>query len=194
MLDATTLASGIAGLAYRGPTARLVKQLLAGTFEAVPCPTLIDELRRALGKPYFAGQVSAALEVLTAISVLCTDPTDPSRVPRDPNDDYLLALAASAGAQAIVTGDWARLSIPAFTRRRSPLVRLSSSWGSHSTARRPHQVRVQRAALVPDGALGLSAGHPGTTTVLGASVLGLDALIPHRSDLDRSNPRAASNI
>lgn len=37
--------------------------------------------------------------------MLCADPTDPPHVLRDPNDDYLLALAASAGAQAIVTGD-----------------------------------------------------------------------------------------
>jgi len=37
--------------------------------------------------------------------VLCADPTDPPRVLRDPNDDYLLALAASSGAEAIVTGD-----------------------------------------------------------------------------------------
>lgn len=161
-------------------------------------PTLIDELRRALGKPYFArrisaGQVSAALEDLTAISVLCTDPTDPPRVLRDPNDDYLLALAASAARRRSSPATRTCLSIPAFTRRRLPLVRLSSSWGSHSAARRSGQMRVQRAALVPGGALGLSAGHPGTATVLGASVLGLDALIPHRSDLDRSNPRAASD-
>jgi len=54
LLDATTLASGIAGLAYRGPSARLVEELLVGTFEAVLCPTLVAELRRALGKPYFA--------------------------------------------------------------------------------------------------------------------------------------------
>ncbi len=37
--------------------------------------------------------------------MLCADPTDPPRVLRDPNDDYLLALAASSGAEAIVTGD-----------------------------------------------------------------------------------------
>lgn len=110
LLDATTLASGIAGLAYRGPSARLIEELLAGTFEAVLCPTLIDEFSRALGKPYFARRISAeqlhaALEDLTAISVLCADPTDPPGVLRDPNDDYLLALAASSGAEAIVTGD-----------------------------------------------------------------------------------------
>jgi len=55
LLDATTLASGIAGLAYRGPSARLIEELLAGTFEAVLCPTLIDELSRALENPTSRG-------------------------------------------------------------------------------------------------------------------------------------------
>jgi len=110
LLDTSTLASGIAGLTYQGPSARLVEQLLAGTFEAVLCPTLLSELRRTLAKPYFAqrisaGQVHATLEDLTALSVLLADPTDPPRVLRDPDDDYLLALAAAAGTQAIVTGD-----------------------------------------------------------------------------------------
>jgi putative PIN family toxin of toxin-antitoxin system len=129
LLDATTLASGIAGLAYRGPSARLIEELLAGTFETVLCPTLIDELSRALGKPYFAQrisaeQVSAALEDLDAISVLCADPIDPPRVLRDPNDDYLLALAASSGAEAIITGDkdlldHPGLAPPAITARQA---------------------------------------------------------------------------
>ena len=110
LLDASTLASGIAGLTYQGPSARLVEQLHAGTVEAVLCPTLIAELRRALAKPYFrqrlpAEQASATVDGLTALSVLLDDPTDPPRVLRDPNDDYLLALAIAAGAEAIVTGD-----------------------------------------------------------------------------------------
>jgi len=55
---------------------------------------------------------------------LCTDPTDPPRVLRDPNDDYLLALAASAGAQAIVTGvqdllEHPGLHPPAITARQA---------------------------------------------------------------------------
>ncbi len=37
--------------------------------------------------------------------MLLADPVDPARVLRDPDDDYLLALATSAGAEAIVTGD-----------------------------------------------------------------------------------------
>ena len=110
LLDASTLASGIAGLTYQGPSARLVEQLRAGAVEVVLCPTLLDELRRTLAKPYFvqrlpAEQASAAVDGLIALSVLLDDPTGPPRVLRDPNDDYLLVLAATSGAEMIVTGD-----------------------------------------------------------------------------------------
>lgn len=110
VLDATTLASGIAGLRHRGPSAQLVAALIAGSFEAVLCPTLLEELGRALRKPYFRERISeqqvrAALEGLTTLSVLLEDPSDPPRVLRDPTDDYLIALATTAGAEAIVTGD-----------------------------------------------------------------------------------------
>ena len=33
------------------------------------------------------------------------DPPNPPRVSRDPRDDYLVALAVSVGADAVVTGD-----------------------------------------------------------------------------------------
>ncbi len=121
LLDASTLASGFAGLAYQGPSAWLVERLLAGTLEAVVCPTLLSELRRTLAKPYFARRVSAeqvdaAIEDLTALSVVLDDPINPPRVLRDPSDDYLLVLAASAGAEAIVTGDKDLLEHPGLTR------------------------------------------------------------------------------
>ena len=110
LLDASTLASGFAGLAYRGPSARLVEGLLDQALEAVVCPTLIAELRRTLAKPYFAQrisdeQVDGAIQDLLAVSVLLSDPIDPPRVLRDPDDDYLLALASAGGVEMIVTGD-----------------------------------------------------------------------------------------
>jgi predicted nucleic acid-binding protein len=36
---------------------------------------------------------------------MVTDPADPPRVCRDPDDDYLVALSVAAGASALVSGD-----------------------------------------------------------------------------------------
>jgi putative PIN family toxin of toxin-antitoxin system len=110
VLDAGPLASGIVGLRHRGPSALLVIGLAAGRFEAVVCPALLGEVGRALRKPYFreritAERVSAALGALETLSVLVDDPADPPQVLRDPKDDYLLALAREAGANAIVSSD-----------------------------------------------------------------------------------------
>jgi putative PIN family toxin of toxin-antitoxin system len=87
-----------------------VAALMAGSFEAAVCPTLLEELGRALRKPYFGArlseqQVRSALEALATLAMAFEDPADPPRVLRDPADDYLLALAAAGGVEAIVTGD-----------------------------------------------------------------------------------------
>jgi putative PIN family toxin of toxin-antitoxin system len=46
----------------------------------------------------FVRLVESALEVHP-------DPVDPPRISRDPNDDYLVALALASDAEAIVSGD-----------------------------------------------------------------------------------------
>jgi uncharacterized protein len=79
-------------------------------FEPVVCPRLIAEVERGLRKPYFRDRVneseaSRAIEAIRAAAVAFDDPVDPPRVLRDSDDDYLLALASIASAQAIVTGD-----------------------------------------------------------------------------------------
>jgi len=43
--------------------------------------------------------------LVTDRAVMHGDPVSPPRVLRDPDDDYLVALARDAGAVAIVTGD-----------------------------------------------------------------------------------------
>jgi hypothetical protein len=73
----------LSGLAYQGPSARLVEQLHAGAFEAVLCPMLLAELRRTLAKPYFARRLSAeqasgAVDGVTALSVLFDGPGRPA--------------------------------------------------------------------------------------------------------------------
>lgn len=79
-------------------------------FEAVVCPKLLAELRKALRKPYFRDKLSAeearkAVKRIEMVAVALEDPAGIEPTLRDPKDDYLLALGRLAGAEAIVTGD-----------------------------------------------------------------------------------------
>ncbi len=76
----------------------------------VACPTLIAEVRDNLTEPYFRalldqGEAEQAVSAIARIAVMFGDPVDPEPVLRDRSDDYLLALARSAKAEAIITGD-----------------------------------------------------------------------------------------
>lgn len=46
-----------------------------------------------------------AVEACVDVSVMYEDPTNRAAVLRDKDDDYLVALAQAAGADAIITGD-----------------------------------------------------------------------------------------
>ena len=43
--------------------------------------------------------------MLRTLAVILADPISPPPVLRDPGDDYLVALAKTASAEAIITGD-----------------------------------------------------------------------------------------
>jgi uncharacterized protein len=109
VLDTSVLLSG-AVAAPTSPLSRLLVAARAGTFEMIACSLIFDELRRGLAKPYFRQRVSAeeADELLDAfhlLAVVLPDPATPAEVVRDPDDDFLIALAATSNADAIVTGD-----------------------------------------------------------------------------------------
>ena len=74
------------------------------------CPALIAEVRKNLNKPYFRTRLpepdaSEAIEAYAELAVMLADPTRVTKILRDPNDDYLIALAHTAKAEYIVTGD-----------------------------------------------------------------------------------------
>jgi len=88
----------------------LLEALESLAFEAIICPKLLGELRKALRKPYFRDRLSAeearkAVKRIEVVAVALDDPAEVEPTLRDPKDDYLLALARQAGAEAIVTGD-----------------------------------------------------------------------------------------
>ena len=109
VLDTSVLLSGaVAGSS--SPPGRLLASARTGAFELVACPLVFEELRRGLSKPYFRARVTAAeadllLDALELIATVIPDPESPTPILRDPNDDFLVALAVAATADAIVTGD-----------------------------------------------------------------------------------------
>ncbi|MBS1881079.1 MAG: putative toxin-antitoxin system toxin component, PIN family [Actinobacteria bacterium] len=110
VVDPNVLVSGIPSQARPNPPGLVVEAIGDQVFEAVLCPRLLGELRKALRKPYFRNRVEKAaadevLAMLATAALMLDDPGGIEPVLRDPDDDYLLALAKEAGAEAIVTGD-----------------------------------------------------------------------------------------
>jgi len=110
VLDPNTLISGIAGITSGGPPALLIRAMQAMQFEIAICPEVLREVRKALRKPYFRERVDGeelrkAVSRIEDVAIAFGDPSRVEPILRDPKDDYLLALARHADAEAVVTGD-----------------------------------------------------------------------------------------
>ncbi|MGH2468155.1 MAG: putative toxin-antitoxin system toxin component, PIN family [Candidatus Limnocylindrales bacterium] len=107
VLDANVLMSAL--LSPEGPPARLIRAWRSGAFELVVSPLLLTELHRALSYPKLRRLVTAKegdafVALLGREAVMVSDPAiSPPVRSTDPNDDYLLVLAAAEQA-VIVTG------------------------------------------------------------------------------------------
>jgi putative PIN family toxin of toxin-antitoxin system len=93
-----------------GACARLIEKIDDSEIVAVSCPHLIEELRRALLNPTLrryiaADNVAAYCEVVRVRTDCFPDPIGIPAHTADPKDDYLVALALDAIADAIVSGD-----------------------------------------------------------------------------------------
>ena len=109
VVDPNVLLSALVGDPEAAP-AILLDAIHDHTVEMVACPALIAEVRENLTEPYFRalldeGEAAQAASAIERVAVMLGDPVDPEPVLRDSSDDYLLALARSAKAEAIVTGD-----------------------------------------------------------------------------------------
>lgn len=124
ILDPNVVISG--AISPRGAPADVLRSLATGEFELVASQGLLDELQRALAypklRPYISESDAAELVRWLADSAsVGGDPdTDPPVHSRDPDDDYLIALA-SAHRAALVSGDKDLLAlereIPVFSPR-----------------------------------------------------------------------------
>jgi putative PIN family toxin of toxin-antitoxin system len=108
VVDVNVLISGV--LSAKGPSAEILRASREGLFELVISEMLLAELTRALGYPKLrkripAEKAAAFINWLRDHGSLAVDPEVPPPVgSRDPDDDYLLALAINQRAY-LVTGD-----------------------------------------------------------------------------------------
>lgn len=108
VFDPNVLVSGV--ISAHGAPASLVDLIDAGVVVPIVCPTLLGELRRVLHRPKFRRYVSpdqatTFLREFAHAAEHHDDPTEPPAMSRDPGDDYLIALARTARADALASGD-----------------------------------------------------------------------------------------
>jgi putative PIN family toxin of toxin-antitoxin system len=108
VIDAGVLIAGL--ISSSGAPAGLLNALGEGRFDLIICPMLLAEVRRALAYPKLERYVTAddADEFIGWLARVAITRPDPSAIPsvtRDPDDDYLFALAIEAGASLVVSGD-----------------------------------------------------------------------------------------
>ena len=109
--DANVLISAALARSPNAPSVLILEAALDGRLDLVTSPQLLGEITSVLKRPRLRKYLSTdeALRFvadLAAQTILQTDPPGPpAAVCRDPNDDYLVALATARKADAIVTGD-----------------------------------------------------------------------------------------
>jgi uncharacterized protein len=108
VVDANVFVAAL--LAPRGTCAQALLRWTDGDYELIVSPLLLAEIERVLRRPKFAGSISPAeidglLDALREDATLHNDPSTEARLTRDPDDDYLVALAVASHADCIVSGD-----------------------------------------------------------------------------------------
>lgn len=108
VLDPAVLISSL--ISPAGPPAALWRAVLDDRLGVVVCPHLLAELAGVLERPHFRryttiDEARAFVAEVAHHSRRRPDPSDVPEVCRDPNDDYLVALAQAAGVRALVSGD-----------------------------------------------------------------------------------------
>lgn len=117
VLDTNTIVSGVG---WGGPPGAVLDAALAGRFEMVTSPSLLDELRRVLSYPKLQAVIGDAdqLTELLALASVVINPTETVAVSRDPDDDRLIEAALAANADVIVTGDQDLLTLRSVDQTR----------------------------------------------------------------------------
>ena len=108
VVDPGVLTAGL--ISPTGPPAVILLAWREVRFDLIVCPMLLAEVGRALAYPKvrrYVGETEARrfLAALERGALILSDPEEIPSVSRDPNDDYLMALARDTGAHTLVSGD-----------------------------------------------------------------------------------------
>ena len=116
VLDPNVLVSAL--ISPAGVPARVIEAVLDADLDHVASPRWLAEADGLAARPrfrrWFSQQDAEALvERLWVIAEVVADPQDGTAYTRDPDDDYLIALARQCGCDAVVSGDRALLVLAA---------------------------------------------------------------------------------
>ena len=108
VLDSNVLIS--ARLQPVGPSGLVVRAWTEEAFELVVSPGLLEELHGVLSRERFrrwvtTDEVDAFVAGIRVDAIVLDDPPAEAGLTPDPDDDYLVALARSAEADHLVSGD-----------------------------------------------------------------------------------------
>lgn len=108
--DANVFVSATLGRSPESPSVRIVNVVLDGRIELVMSPSRLAEVADVRSRPRIRKRLSAEdaqlfLADVAAQVVMLADRLDLPSVSRDPDDDYLVALAVMAGAEVLVSRD-----------------------------------------------------------------------------------------
>jgi putative PIN family toxin of toxin-antitoxin system len=109
VIDPSVLVSALIGKPGSAPDI-VVRAFIDDRVEVVVSPLLVAELERVLARSKFRRYVDqkSATEYVARIQRHARTTSDPANIPtmtRDPNDDYLVALAQQENADAIISVD-----------------------------------------------------------------------------------------
>ena len=107
ILDTNVLAAAL--MAPHGPPHQLFEAFLSDQFTLITSDVQIEEFSRVTRYPRIRSRIHPAqagrmLNAIRALAVVL-EKLKPATVSRDPDDDYLLAMADASEADYLVTGD-----------------------------------------------------------------------------------------
>lgn len=109
VIDPNVFISGLIGKPASSPR-RIIDALADDEVQVVATSELLDELQGVLERPWldkYASSVERSVymaRIRTQVEPVDTPPSTPGAT-RDPDDDYLVAIARSENVDAIVSGD-----------------------------------------------------------------------------------------